>query len=99
METIDLSEEFPTAITAIFLIGFTLAINFIDLKDVKVDKKAGIKYVRVRKKVGDTHRFIPSTRKTFIYGEIIKVDKKSFVVRRPATGKKNYGKVCPFLHP
>jgi len=39
--------DFPIVIIAIFLIGFTLSINFIDLKDVKGNKKAGIKTLPV----------------------------------------------------
>ena len=35
--------QFPQIVTAIFLIGFTLVINFIDIKDYEGDKKAGIK--------------------------------------------------------
>lgn len=39
--------QFPKIITAIFLIGFTAAINFIDIKDYEGDKKAGIKTLPV----------------------------------------------------
>ncbi len=39
--------DFPIAIIAIFLIGFTFSINFIDLKDTKGDKKTGIKTLPV----------------------------------------------------
>lgn len=34
--------SFPAAVTVMLLVGFTLVINFIDLKDYEGDKKAGI---------------------------------------------------------
>jgi len=40
-------EGFPTILIAFFLIGFTLVINFIDIKDYEGDKKAGIKTLPV----------------------------------------------------
>lgn len=40
-------DEFPKLVIAIFLIGFTAAINFIDIKDYEGDKKAGIKTLPV----------------------------------------------------
>jgi len=39
--------EFPKTIMLIFLIGFTAAANFIDIKDYKGDKKEGIKTLPV----------------------------------------------------
>ena len=53
------------------------------------DKKAGIKYVRVRSKVGDKHRFTPSGRKTAITARIVKIQKKQFWVSREGK-KKEY---------
>lgn len=53
------------------------------------DKKAGIKYVRVRSRVGDKHRFIPNRRKSPVTGKIIKISPQSFVVRRGGK-KKEY---------
>jgi len=40
-------EGFPVILIAFFLIGFTLVINFIDIKDYEGDKKAGIKTLPV----------------------------------------------------
>jgi len=40
-------EGFPVILIAFFLIGFTLAINFIDIKDYEGDKKVGIKTLPV----------------------------------------------------
>ena len=40
-------EEFPAILIAFFLIFFTIAINFIDIKDYEGDKKAGIKTLPV----------------------------------------------------
>jgi 4-hydroxybenzoate polyprenyltransferase len=40
-------EGFPNIIIAFFLIFFTLAINFIDIKDYEGDKKEGIKTLPV----------------------------------------------------
>ncbi|MBR9691355.1 UbiA family prenyltransferase [Candidatus Woesearchaeota archaeon] len=40
-------QEFPKLIIAIFLIGFTAVINFIDIKDYEGDKKEGIKTLPV----------------------------------------------------
>ncbi len=42
-----LIHDFPKIIIAIFLIGLTSIINFIDIKDYKGDKKAGIKTLPV----------------------------------------------------
>jgi|TARA_Y100000310_G_scaffold318132_1_gene371830 4-hydroxybenzoate polyprenyltransferase len=39
--------EFPKTIIVFFLLGFTAVINFIDIKDYKGDKKAGIKTLPV----------------------------------------------------
>jgi 4-hydroxybenzoate polyprenyltransferase len=43
----DTLRGFPSHIIGIFLVGFTLALNFIDLKDYDGDKKAGIKTLPV----------------------------------------------------
>lgn len=39
--------DFPKLVVAIFLVGFTTVINFIDIKDYAGDKKAGIKTLPV----------------------------------------------------
>jgi len=63
--------EFPTALALIFMVGFTLAINFIDLKDFKADKKAGIKTLPVmlgqRNAKIATGLFFAGTYLSFVY--------------------------------
>jgi len=41
------TSQFPKIVIVIFLVGFTLTINFIDIKDYEGDKKSGIKTLPV----------------------------------------------------
>jgi len=54
------------------------------------DKAAGVKYVRVRSKVGDKYRFTPKGHKTAQTTRIIKIQPKSFIVKRDGVKKKQY---------
>lgn len=54
------------------------------------DKAAGVKYVRVRSKVGDKYRFIPKGHKTAQTARIIKIQPRSFFVKRDTVKKKQY---------
>ena len=52
------------------------------------DKASGVKYVRVRSKVGDKYRFTPKGNKTAITARIVRIKKGSFYVARDTgTGK------------
>jgi 4-hydroxybenzoate polyprenyltransferase len=53
--------EFPRPLIAFVLVGFTLAINFIDLKDYNGDKHVGIQTVPVRLGLGVSKKLIATS--------------------------------------
>ncbi len=63
-----------------------------DIIAKKFDEKSGKKFVKVRKKVGDNHRFKFKQHKSSITGKIVKVGSNSFTVEHSGTKYKIPGK-------